>query len=42
MLRFQLLLIVSLCGGELGVDQRKKSADICDVAQVTDIRTLPN
>ena len=33
---------VSWCGGELWVDQRKKCADICDVAQVTDIRTLPN
>ena len=29
-------------GGELWVDQREKCADICDVAQVTDIRTLPN
>ena len=34
--------IVSWCGGELWVDQRKKCADICDVAQVTDMRTLPN
>ena len=24
------------------MDQRKKCADICDVAQVTDIHTLPN
>ena len=34
--------LVSWCGGELWVNQRKKCADICDVAQVTDIRTLPN
>ena len=32
----------SWCGGELWVDQRKKYADICDVAQVADTRTLPN
>ena len=32
-------VLVSWCGGELWVDQRKKCADICDVAQVTDIRT---
>ena len=37
-----ILGIVSWCGGDLWVDQRKKCADICDVAQVTDIRTLPN
>ena len=24
------------------MDQRKKCADICDVAQVTDVSTLPN
>ena len=36
------VVLVSWCGGELWVDQRKKCADICDVAQVTDIRTLPN
>ena len=36
------ICIVSRCGGELWVDQRKKCADICDVAQVTDICTLPN
>ena len=35
-------VFVSWCGGELWVDQRKKCADIFDVAQVTDIRTLPN
>ena len=35
-------ILVSWCGGELWVDQRKKCTDICDVAQVTDIRTLPN
>ena len=34
--------IVSWCGGELWVDQRKKCGGDCDVAQVTDIRTLPN
>ena len=34
--------LVSWCGGKLWVDQRKKCADICDVAQVTDIPTLPN
>ena len=34
--------LVSWCGGALWVDQRKKCADICDVAQVTDTRTLPN
>ena len=28
--------------GKLWVDQRKKCADISDVAQVTDICTLPN
>ena len=36
------ITFVSLCGGELRVDQRKKYANICDVAQVTDIHTLPN
>ena len=36
------LYIVCWCGGKEWVDQRKKCADICDVAQVTDIRTLPN
>ena len=35
-------MFVSWCGGELRADQRKKCADICDVAQVTDICTLPN
>ena len=35
-------MFVSWCGGELWVDQRKKGADICDVAQVTDIHILPN
>ena len=34
-------ILVSWCAGELRVDQRK-CADICDVAQVTDIHTLPN
>ena len=29
--------LVSWCVGELWVDLRKKCADICDVAQVTDI-----
>ena len=29
-------------GANYWADQRKKCADICDVAQVTDIRTLPN
>ena len=37
-----IVILVSWCGGELWVDQRKKCADICDVAQVTDISTLPN
>ena len=37
-----LLTLCILVWGELWVDQRKKCADICDVAQVTDIRTLPN
>ena len=37
-----LYILVSWCVGELWVDQRKKCADIRDVAQVTDIRTLPN
>jgi hypothetical protein len=32
--------LASWCVGELRVDQRKQCADICDVAQVTDIRTL--
>ena len=32
-------VLVSWCGGELWVDQRKVCADICDVAQFTDIRT---
>ena len=35
-------LIVSWCGGELRVDQWKKCANICDVAQVTGICTLSN
>ena len=30
-------VLVSWCGGELWVDQRKKCADICDVVQVTDV-----
>ena len=36
------LSFVSWCGGEIWVDQRTKCTDICDVAQVTDISTLPN
>ena len=31
-------VLVYWCGAELWVDQRKKCVDICDVAQVTDIR----
>ena len=41
-LKEDIYIFVSWCGGELWVDQRIKCADICDVAQVTDIRTLPN
>ena len=42
-LEYMHTVFVSLCGGELWVDQRKMCADICDVAQVTDyVHTLPN
>ena len=39
---YSINVLVSWCGGELWVDQRKKHVDICDVAQVTNVSTLPN
>ena len=33
-------VLVCWCGGKSWVNQRRKCADICDVAQVTDVSTL--